>query len=197
MTQVLLFAKAPRGGRVKTRLAAEVGEAAALAAYRRVGRQVVDRVGARYPLTVWYDPPDALPDMRRWLGGREFMPQRGDDLGGRMAHAFEEHFRRGDAPVIAIGADAPGIDAATIAAAEAALQEAAVVLGPALDGGYYLLGLTRLAPELLADVPWGTASVLQVTVARCFECDLPVKQLQPLRDLDTAADLEVLERGRG
>ncbi len=196
MTRVLLFARAPRRGRVKTRLAAEVGEDTALAAYREVGRRVIDQLGAACPVTVWYDPPDAVEEMQHWLGSREFTPQQGEDLGARMAHAFGEHFGRGDSPVIAVGADAPGVDAATIAAAEEALGEADVVLGPALDGGYYLLGLARPVPELLEHVPWGTSSVLQVTVTRCFECDLRVKLLEPLRDLDAAADLEALGLGR-
>ncbi len=107
MTAVLLFAKAPRPGVVKTRLAAEIGTAAALEAYRCVGRRVVEQVGTSYPITVWYDPPDALSEVKAWLGEHEFAPQDGADLGARLSHAFSAHLDRGDRPVIAIGADRP------------------------------------------------------------------------------------------
>ena len=188
----MLFARAPRAGRVKTRLAAEVGEEVALACYRSVGGQVGAQVAAGYPLTVWYDPPDALDEMRDWLGNHEFLSQAGADLGARMAHAFETHFARGDTPVIVIGADAPGVSAATIGEAERALAEADVVIGPALDGGYYLLGLKGPAAAIFDGVPWGTDGVFEVTVALCRQCHLEVKRLEPLRDLDTAADLRAL-----
>ncbi len=188
MTAVLLFAKAPRPGVVKTRLAAEIGTAAALEAYRCVGRRVVEQVGTSYPITVWYDPPDALSEVKAWLGEHEFAPQDGADLGARLSHAFSAHLDRGDRPVIAIGADAPGVTAETIQGAVLALTRSDVVIGPALDGGYYLIGVTRLVPELFVGIPWGTADVLEVTVEACRRHHLRLEQLAPLRDLDTAAD---------
>jgi rSAM/selenodomain-associated transferase 1 len=196
VTAVLLFARAPLPGTVKTRLAAEVGQDVALQAYRDVGARVARQVAERYRLNVWYDPPGAEEQTRNWLGAHEYHAQPAGDLGARMEHAFSAHFARGDRPVIAIGADAPGVTADTIAAAEAALREADVVLGPALDGGYYLLGFGGPHPELLADVPWGTADVLGITVARCRAGDLAVRQLEALRDLDTAADLQELGLAR-
>jgi len=188
----MLFARAPRAGRVKTRLAAEVGEEVALATYRSVGGLVAGQVAAQYPITIWYDPPDALDEMRGWLGDHEFLSQAGANLGARMAHAFETHFARGDTPVIVIGADAPGVGAATIEEAERALAEADVVIGPALDGGYYLLGLNGPAAAIFDGVPWGSDGVFEVTVALCRQCHLAVELLEPLRDLDTAADLRAL-----
>lgn len=192
MTAVLLFAKAPRPGYVKTRLAAEIGDGAAVAAYRKMGARVVAQVSARYPITVWYDPPDALAEMRVWLGERSYRPQEGRDLGERLTHAFAEHFGRGDGPVLAIGADAPDVDADTIAAAERALRSADVVLGPALDGGYYLVGLARERPEVFAAVPWGGADVMRITLERCRRLGMRAGRLPVLRDLDTAADLRAL-----
>ncbi len=196
MTAVLLFAKAPRPGRVKTRLAREVGDAAAVEAYRRVGAGVAAAVAAEFDLTVWHDPPDAEREMRDWLGDHEYRAQRGGDLGERMSRAFAAHFDRGDRPVLAIGADAPGVGPAVVREAVRVLQQADVVLGPALDGGYYLIGLNREACHLFEGVPWGTPRVLQVTVALCVARDLKIGQLAPLRDLDTAADLEALGLGR-
>lgn len=197
MTAVMLFAKAPRAGSVKTRLAAEVGDARAVALYRAVGARVVGNVAATYPLTVWYDPPDAAAEMRAWLGPRPvYRAQVTGDLGARLAAAFAHHFSRGDAPVIAIGADAPGVTAAVIHDALRSLRDADVVVGPAVDGGYYLIGLTRPAPELFQGIPWSTEGVLGTTRARCGDLGLRVTMLTLLRDLDTAEDLAPLRLER-
>jgi rSAM/selenodomain-associated transferase 1 len=196
MTAVLVFAKAPRLGEVKTRLARDIGEADALEVYRAVGGRVVCGVATDYPVTVWYYPPEAGTEMREWLGDHEFRAQHGRDLGERLSHAFASHFSRGAGPVLAIGADAPGVSTATIREAVAALAEVDVVLGPAVDGGYYLLGLNRFESGLFTDIPWSSDRVLQVTVARCRSNDLRVRQLGALRDLDTAEDLRALGLGR-
>jgi rSAM/selenodomain-associated transferase 1 len=192
MTAVIMFAKAPRPGHVKTRLASAIGDQRAVQAYSSVGAQIVAEVGANYALSVWYDPPDGLDEMRAWLGDLEYSSQPEGDLGARMCHAFEQHFGRGDRPVIAVGADAPGVTAGTVRAAEQALIDADVVLGPALDGGYYLIGLNGPESRLFRDIPWGSDDVLQVTLDACKQWHLRVVMLEPLRDLDTADDLEAL-----
>ncbi|MGD8727470.1 MAG: TIGR04282 family arsenosugar biosynthesis glycosyltransferase [Gemmatimonadales bacterium] len=189
--RLLLFAKAPRPGFVKTRLARDVGDERALAVYRSVGERVVAAV-APYPLTVWYDPPDAEVEMRAWLGAGDYRPQQGDDLGSRMLHAFRVHMAQGEAPVIAIGADTPDVTGATVAQASAMLEHADVAVGPALDGGYYLLGLNRLHASLFEGIPWGTRDVLHITECRCRDLHLTVGQLGVLRDIDTVQDLEAL-----
>lgn len=192
MTRVLLFAKAPRAGRVKTRLARQIGEQRAVALYRAIGSSVATAVAGTHPLTVWFDPPGAEEEMRAWLGDHEFRPQPEGDLGERMACAFREHFARGEQPVIAIGADVPGITAAVIADAERLLKQAEVVLGPALDGGYYLIGLRAPREELFQGMPWGSARVLRATEERCERLGLSAARLDPLRDLDTPEDLDAL-----
>ncbi len=192
MTAVLLFAKAPRVGRVKTRLAADLGEEAALRLYREVGARVATSVGARFDLTVWYDPPDARGDMLAWLGEHRYLPQEGGDLGARLSRAFAWHFAQGERPVIVVGADAPKVSGATVAKAERYLRDHDAVIGPAADGGYYLLGLRAPSPTVFEGIPWSTDQVFSVTVGRCRACDLRVQVLPVLRDLDTAADLEAL-----
>lgn len=191
--RVMLFAKAPRLGMVKTRLARDIGDARALDVYRSVGHHVAAAVAAEYPVTVWYDPPDAEPEMRSWLGDYECREQVGRDLGERMARAFREHFARGEHPVVAIGADAPAVSAQTIADAEALLRGADVVIGPAHDGGYYLLGSDRPHDDLFRDVPWGSADVLGITVRHCADLHLSVGLLEVQRDIDTVEDLRALE----
>lgn len=196
MTAVLLFAKAPRAGYVKTRLAAAVGGERAVEAYRACGTQVARQVGAGFPLVVWYAPADAEGEMRAWLGAHEYRSQVGDDLGARLAHAFATHFAEHPGPVVVVGADAPQVGRHTIDAALRALERADVVLGPALDGGYYLLGLNRLAPSLFEGIPWGTPSVTAVTLSRCRAAGLRVANLPILRDLDTVEDLAALRVSR-
>lgn len=193
MTAVLLFARAPRAGRVKTRLAASIGAVRALALYRQVGRAVIDRLARRYDVTVWFDPADAEPEMRRWLGSAlSYRPQPPGDLGDRMWHAVEAHFAVHDGPAILVGADVPGLTAEVVAGAERRLRRHDVAIGPAEDGGYYLLGLAAPAPQLFRGIPWGTEDVFRLTVERCRAHDLNVAVLETLSDMDTAADLRAL-----
>lgn len=194
MTRVALFAKAPVPGQVKTRLAADIGPEAAVLHYRRVGLAVASAVAGDFPLTVWYDPPGAEALMRAWLGALPYRLQRGCDLGERMQRAFCAHFARGDAPVIAIGADCPGVDASVIRAAVHHLTRHDVAIGPSHDGGYYLLGLNAPQPDLFEAIPWSTADVFRITAERCRARDLSVGVLPTLRDLDTLTDLEALGR---
>lgn len=196
MTAVVLLAKAPRAGAVKTRLAREVGAHRALEVYRALGERVVRQLGDAYAPTVWYEPPEALDEMRAWLGEREYRPQSAGDLGERLAAALAFHLAAGQRPVLAIGADVPGITAETVRRAEALLERADVVLGPAEDGGYYLVGVTREHPTLFRGMPWGSNRVLGATLAVCRREGLAVAQLERLRDVDTVADLAAVRRER-
>jgi rSAM/selenodomain-associated transferase 1 len=192
MTAVMLFAKAPREGFVKTRLAASIGARRAVDIYRELGARVKRQVESAHQVTVWFDPPEALAEMQSWLGAGNYRPQAAGDLGHRLRAAFAAHFDDGDRPVVAIGTDAPAVDADAVADAVRRLEASDVVLGPALDGGYYLLGLSRPAPDLLQSIPWGTGEVLRATLERCARLGLTADLLAPLRDLDTAEDLRAL-----
>jgi uncharacterized protein len=193
---LLVFAKDPVPGRVKTRLAAEVGPDEAARIYRSLGRSVVDQIrGGPYRTVVCFDPPDARTAVEEWLGthGVEFHPQSPGNLGDRLEAAFGWALEESDR-VLVIGTDAPGVDAKEMEAALRTLEEADLVLGPALDGGYYLLGLRNPAPELFRGIPWSTAKVLEATRARARELGLEEVLLPPLRDVDTREDLMRLER---
>ena len=188
---LLVFAKAPRPGTVKTRLAREVGHPAATAVYRRMGRLVVDRVApAPATLTVCYAPGGAEAEIRVWLGPapRRYWHQGGGDLGARMSRMFGRAFDR-SRRVVVIGTDTPAVTARTVTRAIEALDSADVVLGPARDGGYYLMALREPHPGLFAGVPWSTESVLAETLARCAELGLRVTLLEVESDIDTAEDL--------
>ncbi len=192
---LLVFAKAPVEGEVKTRLARAVGSRRAANVYRDVGRRVVDQLrgGGGYRTVLCYDPPSAGETVRAWLGpeGLEFRPQRRGDLGTRMTAAFARAFEDAERVCI-VGTDAPGVRGDLVDEAFAALDEADVVLGPATDGGYYLLALDRPRPELLRDVPWSTPDVLRATLDRIARGDLRVHLLPSLTDIDTVDDLETV-----
>lgn len=197
---LLVFAKAPRPGNVKTRLARALGPETAAAAYRRMGRLIVDQLtGAPAETVVCFDPPDAEDEVRRWLdparsdsGGplpeRRYVPQGGGDLGARMARMFDLAFD-GGGPVVIVGTDAPAVDAGSIGRAIDALETADVVLGPSSDGGYYLMALREPCPELFRSIPWSTSGVLRKTAERVRRMGLEATYLEVESDIDTVEDL--------
>ena len=189
---MIVFAKVPRPGRVKTRLAAAIGDDAAASLYRDLGRRVLDGVrGGPYRLSVYIDPANELAAARDWLGeaGVVFRPQEGEDLGERLADAFRRELERAR-HVCAIGTDAPAVDGRVAERAFAELAGNDLVLGPALDGGYYLIGARGHWPELFRGVPWSTEDVLTATLARASALGLRTAILDPLPDIDTVEDLE-------
>jgi rSAM/selenodomain-associated transferase 2/rSAM/selenodomain-associated transferase 1 len=191
---LIIFAKAPLRGHVKTRLAAEVGEEEAVRVYRTLGRRVVHQVrGGAYDTVVYYDPPGSLEEVRNWLGeeGMEFRPQATGDLGARMEAAFEEVLEYAQAACV-IGTDAPEVDRRSVEEAFHALAARDVVFGPTEDGGYYLLGMTRARPELFRRIPWSTPRVLPVSRERVLALGLRPALLKPLIDVDRMEDLERL-----
>ena len=201
---LLVFAKAPRPGEVKTRLARSLGGSAepeygrAAAIYRRMGRTIVDGVAdAPATVTVCYDPPGSEKEVRDWLGpaAAHCWSQGGGDLGDRMSRMFSRAFREARHALV-IGTDTPAVGADTVARALAALETADVVLGPSRDGGYYLMALRENRPELFAGIEWSTRSVLAETVARARVAGLRITFLEVESDIDTAADLAA-EAGRG
>jgi rSAM/selenodomain-associated transferase 1 len=130
--------------------------------------------------------------MSAWLGDDlVFRRQVDGDLGARMEAAFAHAFAAGARAVVIMGTDCPQLGSDRLAEAFAALAEAELVLGPALDGGYYLIGLTRPVPELFRGVPWGTAEVCARTLDLASPLALKVAMLGPLADVDRPEDLEL------
>ena len=197
---IILFAKAPRLGFVKTRLARDVGEARALQIYIALGSraaEVVRRTQRR--VIVYFTPDDAEAELRSWLGatGLEFRPQGVGDLGQRMAAAFEACLPD-SASVCIVGTDIPRITPSTFADAFHALAEQDVVLGPAEDGGYYLIGLSEPRRALFDDVPWSTDAVFDFTTQRAAAEGLSVAVIDRLADVDTIGDVPAdLSAGSG
>ena len=189
---LIVFAKVPRPGRVKTRLAAAIGDVEAASLYGIMGRRVLDGVrGGHYRLVAYIDPGNELAAASAWLGaaGVHFRPQQGGDLGERLANAFRHEFKRARR-VCAIGTDAPAVDRPVVERAFAELSTNDLVLGPALDGGYYLIGATGYWPDLFRNVPWSTEEVMTSTLVRARSLKLRTATLEPLADIDTVEDLE-------
>jgi len=132
---------------------------------------------------------------RRWLGADvRAVPQGEGDLGRRMHFAFAESFEQGMKQVVLVGTDMPGIRPAHLESAFAALKHKDVVIGPARDGGYYLIGLSRPAPDLFDGIPWGTGDVLQRTLDAAATSNRRVSLLDPLDDVDRPEDIPVWEQ---
>jgi rSAM/selenodomain-associated transferase 1 len=185
---IAIFLKAPRAGRVKTRLAAEVGDRHALRLYRLIAARTLAAVRATgLEATVWFAPADAGPELRYWLGEEwPLRPQASGDLGARMVASTQAvEAGRG---WIALGGDCPGITAQVIHEACAAIERGEIVIGPTHDGGYYLLGGRTPLPDLFTAMPWSTERVLAETRARLTRVGAAWHELPVLREVDTAAD---------
>jgi rSAM/selenodomain-associated transferase 1 len=190
---VLVFARVPALGRVKSRLAAGIGEPAALAVYHEllaITRAAI--VASGIPATVWLadaaGPTPTATEAQEWATLSTRCQETGD-LGQRMTAAFVAAFAAGASRVVIIGTDCPGLRAEQLTQAVGLLNEHDVVLGPATDGGYYLLGLRQPQPELFQNKAWSTASVLIDTQADAHRLGLSAALLPALRDVDTAEDL--------
>ena len=177
-----IFAKWPEIGRTKTRLVPAVGPDGAVAVYRKLLVHTVECARASgLPLELRVSGASAQR-FRDWLGdGFATVDQGEGDLGARMARVA--------APAIVIGSDAPGITPELLRQAARALHDAPVVIGPAADGGYWLIGLSEPAPFLFERMEWSVASVLPETLRRLAERGLEPAMLPELIDIDTGEDL--------
>lgn len=187
---VVVFARAPQRGTVKTRLAASVGDDEALAIYRELAEGVVRGIqDAGWRVVIRCSPDDGVTLVRDWLGqGLSVKPQGPGDLGARMAHAMEAEFASGAQRVVIVGTDCPEVTADVIRGAFAALDHVSVVFGPAFDGGYYLVGASQPVPAVFRDVPWSSADTLAVSLRRAGDGGHAFAQLRPLGDIDTESD---------
>jgi len=197
--KLILFARFPVAGRAKTRLIPALGAEGAAALHRRlVLRALRTAQGAcravSTDLEVHFDGGSEQA-MSHWLGDNvHFFPQSAGDLGERMAGAFEGSFRAGSTATVIIGSDCPDLNSDVITTAFARLTETPVVLGPAQDGGYYLVGLSRPMPELFRAIPWGTDRVLADSLAVLHRRGCKPALLNPLADIDRPEDLAAWHR---
>ena len=197
-TRIVVFAKAPQPGRVKTRLIPALGAdgAAALAARLLAGTLAAAAEALPGGLELCASPAPGDP---AWRGltvpaGLRWSAQGEGDLGARMAGAARRVLAGGER-VLLIGTDCPALDAACLRAAAEALDEVEAVIVPSFDGGYVLLGLRRFDPSLFEGIAWSTSTVAAATRARLAALAWPYRELPALHDIDVPADLVHLPSG--
>lgn len=187
---LIIFAKNPAGDNVKTRLAETIGRDAAKRVYRQLvchTLQIAEQTGI--PVFLFYDgqtPGELIALAPQAVLAR----QQGSDLGERMWDAFKTVINIGFDSACIIGSDCPGISSEIITSAFDYLKETDVVIGPALDGGYYLLAIKQDYPSLFKNMQWSQDSVFTQTLQRVEQLQLHCRPLQPLRDIDDYEDLK-------
>jgi uncharacterized protein len=198
---LIVFLKNPSPGRVKTRLAAGIGDEKALHIYIELLRITAEAVKSLQGVSAFLyfneaPPGDASAEDHRarvdaFRNGNDctVAVQEGNDLGKRMLNAFEEVKKKGFEKICIIGTDCPAVSSGLLEEAFLALDTRDIVIGPAIDGGYYLLGMKQIHANLFGDKDWSTPSVLESTRADAEKAGLSVALLGQLRDIDDADDL--------
>ena len=196
--RLIVFSRFPEAGATKTRLIPTLGAQGAADLQRAMTEHTLRWATTLTPeidVCVCYTGADETK-MQQWLGSKvTYRRQRSGDLGERMMAAFSESFVEGALRVVAIGIDCPGLGPDHVREALEALTSCDVVLGPAVDGGYYLIGLKSMEPELFgAEIVWGSEQVCRQTKAIVDRRDLSLVELEPLADVDLPEDLGIWQR---
>ncbi len=194
MNLLALFAKHWEPGQVKTRLAARLGHDCASEIYLAFLHSLLERLAAAGDQR-WlvYTPSNSRAAFQQLAGSSwRLVPQSAGDLGQRMAALFGQAFAAGAQHVVLIGSDCPTLPDVHIEQAFELLNRVAVVLGPATDGGYCLIGASGRVPPIFAGVDWSTDRVCEQTLAHLQSAELPYACLPPWHDIDTPEDLERL-----
>ena len=194
-TALVIMARYPRAGTTKTRLARSIGDQETISLYKAFLTDLAEKfAGQVADLHLAYTPPEV--DYANFMESlapscvqhMRYFPQQGADLGDRLLHAFQWTYESGYKRTILIGSDSPHICRDIVASARKALDEADVVLGPADDGGYYLIAM-REPYDVFRNIPMSTSRVLQMTIALARSQGLKVSTLESLFDIDELPDL--------
>jgi rSAM/selenodomain-associated transferase 1 len=198
---ILVFVKLPEAGKVKARLSEDLDENTACSLYKVFVLDLLDTLKkGHYIVRICFYPPGAEEKLSDWLGKDLFyIPQTGKDLGARMENAFIDIFSQGYSEVLLIGSDLPDLPGRIIEEAFEGLKSNGAVVGPAFDGGYYLIGFRKdtFLPEIFQGIHWGTNTVFAKTMEMFKRSDYRVHVLTKWWDVDGIADLKALfERNR-
>jgi len=192
-TAVILFFKYPQPGRVKKRLSRQIGKNKAACIYRGLAEAIYNAaVKSRIPVHVFYSPAAAGEELfKQWLGPGVYMPQQGKGLGARMENAFRRIFNKGYSKAMIMGGDIQNITPEYFILTSKLLDTNDVVLGPAMDGGYYLIGFNRetFLQSVFREIKWSTQGVLEKTMDKITKYGLKAAFLPAMCDADTAEDL--------
>ncbi len=198
--RVILFAKFPEIGAVKTRIGVIMGDVFACRLYVNLLKDSLDRLReVKIPSLVSIAPAWRTDDFKRWAGDDPcfgYAGQQGEDLGERMANAFCASFASGFVKCVLIGSDLPDLPASIFAESLTLLDTNGAVVGPAADGGYYLIGFHKrhFLPAAFQGIRWSASSVLENTIAILQRFEVRVAMLKQLQDIDTIEDLARLAR---
>ena len=202
MTETLIiFSRYPEPGKTKTRLIPALGAGGAAELQRQMTEHILN-TARKYKsfrdLTIEiYFAGGNEQLMSEWLGKElKYVPQVSGDLGHKMRSAFDRSFKLGNQRVIVIGIDCPDINQAILENAFNSLQEQDLVIGPAEDGGYYLIGLNQSIPQLFHNINWGTEKVLKQTKYIAQKLNLSIYDLPTLSDVDRPQDIAIWQKYR-
>jgi rSAM/selenodomain-associated transferase 1/rSAM/selenodomain-associated transferase 2 len=189
---IIIFARYPIEGKVKSRLASTIGNRHAKEFYKMISEKIINETKLiRNSYKYVFCSEKAEKEMvKKWLG-RSFLYsyQEGNDLGERMTNAFRKVFSHGAKKAIIIGTDIPDLSSEIIKKAIKKLDKTDLVIGPSKDGGYYLLGMKKFSPALFKDIEYGTSNVLAETISKAEKLNLTYFTLELLQDIDTEEDL--------
>lgn len=194
---LIIFTRYPEPGKTKTRLIPALGKEGAAKLQQKMTEQKLTealKLQALYPISIEiYFTGGNQQLMQDWLGNLIYKKQSKGDIGKRMEVAFQSVFETGSDRAVLIGIDCPDLNSELILEAFQALNQHDLVLGPAADGGYYLIGLNYLIPELFTGISWSTAEVLPQTQNIAQLLQLSVASLPILSDIDRPEDLAILD----
>lgn len=187
---LIIFTKNPVLGKVKTRLASAIGDEEALRVHETLVKETIVNVNhCHCDKVVYFSDGMEVGSIFSEYGFRQEVQTQGD-LGERMQLAFEKEFAKGYTSIVIIGTDCPELEDISISQAFKLLEDKDVVLGPADDGGYYLLGLSRMYSELFDGIAWSTSTVFQSTVDCLNRLSLSLGLTANKQDIDTLDDLK-------
>ncbi|MFB8790959.1 MAG: TIGR04282 family arsenosugar biosynthesis glycosyltransferase [Potamolinea sp.] len=194
--RLIIFTRYPEPGKTKTRLIPALGKEGAAILQRQMTEQKLaqaKKLQTYSPLSLEIHFSSGNEQlMQEWLGSNIIYKRQSEgDIGCRMASAFHESFQTGIKQVVLIGTDCPELDTKLMNQAFEALIQHDLVLGPARDGGYYLIGLNQFIPELFTGITWSTAEVLSQTLSIAEKLELAIAFLPTLSDVDRPEDLAV------
>ncbi len=192
--RLIIFTRYPTPGKAKKRLIPVLGPEKAAQLQRKMSEETLRKAKKLkniFPvsITVFHEGGSRL-EMEKWLGNIAIEKQKGIDLGDKMIDAFDKAFNSKAENVVIIGSDCPDISGDIIRKAFTLLEDNDLVLGPAEDGGYYLIGLCSKENSLFCDVNWGSEHVLKQTEKKAEESGLSVAYLEELKDIDRPQDID-------
>ncbi len=188
--RLIIFTRYPQAGRVKTRLNPALGAKGAEILHRKMVDLTLAQTGAFSGEVEVHFSGGSHQLMKGWLGKHlHYRKQKGTSLGERLYYAMSEAFTENKCKVVVIGTDCPGLTADHINRAFYLLDHSDLVLGPAHDGGYYLIGLKKVVKELFLNISWGSDLVYRQTIEAAAQLNLSIAELEKLADIDRPADL--------